>query len=119
MKEPRYQKYTPLNFYGNAYDAMWVVAYGLNTVENWARNKTYDDECEQNYPGELVTLDSFNHTNRRMGCYMRKAFHKVDIVGITVSTLKLFSILNSLLKMLFSVRDQLSLNRMALDLKMS
>ena len=87
LMEPRYQNYTPLNFFGNAYDAMWVVAYGLNMVENWAtaknRSRYADEECET-YPGELVTLDRFNHTNIRMGCYMRKAFHKVDIVGITV-----------------------------------
>ena len=86
MMEPRYQKYTPLNFYGNAYDAMWVIAYGLDKVERWAMEGRRDSECDS-VPGELVTLDRFIHTNRRMGCYMRKAFHEVDIVGITVSHL--------------------------------
>lgn len=85
MKEPQYQNYTPLNFYGNAYDAMWVVAYGLHTVDIWAKNGENDSECDNNYPGELVTLDKFNYTNRRMSCYMRKAFAAVNITGITVS----------------------------------
>ena len=87
MKEPRYQNYTPLNFYGNAFDAMWVVAYGLHTVDTWAKEGRNDSECET-YPGELVRLDSFNYTNRKMGCYMRKAFHTVDIIGITVSYIR-------------------------------
>ena len=85
IKEPRYQNYTPLNFYGNAYDAMWVIAYGLHKVDMWAQNRTTDSDCESNYPGELVRLSDFNYTNQRMSCYMRKAFHAVDIVGITVS----------------------------------
>ena len=85
MKEPRYQNYTPLNFYGNAYDAMWVIAYGLHKVDIWAQNGTTDSDCENNYPGELVRLSNFNYTNQKMSCYMRKAFHEVDIVGITVS----------------------------------
>ena len=85
MKEDRYSNYTALNFFGNAYDAMWVVAYGLDMVDRWAMNGTTDDDCESNYPGELVRLYEFIYTNQKMGCYMRKAFHKVNIVGITVS----------------------------------
>ena len=64
---------------------MWVIAYGLHKVDMWAQNRTTDSDCESNYPGELVRLSDFNYTNRRMSCYMRKAFHAVDIVGITVS----------------------------------
>ena len=86
MQEEHYQNYTPLNFFGNAYDAMWVVAYGLDKVDKWAQEgKNNISECESYYPGELVRLSEFNYTNRKMGCYMRKAFHEVDIVGITVS----------------------------------
>ncbi len=86
MKEERYSNYTPLNFFGNAYDAMWVVAYGLDLVDKWAQNGTINDECENNYTrGELVRLDLFNYTNIKMGCYMEKAFHQVKITGITVS----------------------------------
>ena len=87
INEPQYQNYTPLNFYGNAYDAMWVVAYGLHTVDKWANFSITDSECENNYPGELVRLNRFNYTNRKMACYMRKAFHEVNITGITVSHL--------------------------------
>ena len=88
MKEDRYENFTALNFFGNAYDAMWVVAYGLDIVEGWARNGFIIDECESDeYPGELVPLYQFTHTNRRMGCYLRNAFHKVNITGITVSFL--------------------------------
>lgn len=86
MKEERYSNYTPLNFFGNAYDAMWVVAYGLDLVDKWAQNKTTIAECDNNHPqGKLVRLDQFNYTNRRMGCYMENAFHQVKITGITVS----------------------------------
>ena len=85
IKDPRYRNYTPLNFYGNAYDAMWVIAYGLHKVDMWAQNGITDSDCESNYPGQLVRLRNFNYTNQRMSCYMRKAFHAVDIVGITVS----------------------------------
>ncbi|XP_064393896.1 gamma-aminobutyric acid type B receptor subunit 2-like [Halichondria panicea] len=84
MKEERYSNYTSLNFFGNAYDAMWVVAYGLDLVDRWAQNGTIISDCDDNkYPGELVRLYNFNHTNRRMGCYMEKAFHEVKITGIT------------------------------------
>ena len=64
---------------------MWVIAYGLHKVDMWAQNGTTDSDCEKNYPGELVRLSNFNYTNRKMSCYMRKAFHAVDIVGIMVS----------------------------------
>ncbi len=88
MKEERYSNYTSLNFFGNAYDAMWVVAYGLDLVDRWAQNGTIISDCDDNkYPGELVRLYNFNHTNRRMGCYMEKAFHEVKITGITVGQL--------------------------------
>lgn len=88
IKEPLYQNFTPLNFFGNAYDAMWVIGYGLHKVDTWAMEGRNDSECDA-YPGELVRLFNFSHTNIRMGCYMRKAFHEVDIVGITVSTMSL------------------------------
>ncbi len=84
LKEDRYSNYTPLNFFGSAYDAMWVVAYGLDLVDKWARNATIVPECE-GYSGELVTLEQFNYTNEKMGCYLTRAFHEVNILGITVS----------------------------------
>ena len=87
MKEDRYSNYTPLNFFGNAYDAMWVVAYGLDLVDRWVQNGTNISDCDNNYHGELVRLNYFNYTNRRMGCYMEKAFHEVKIIGITVGQL--------------------------------
>ena len=86
MDLPQYQGYTPLNFYGVAYDAMWAIAYGLHKVDLWAREGKRDEECD-GFPGELVTLDKFNYTNIRMGCYLRKGVEKVNFIGITVSQL--------------------------------
>ena len=83
MNLPQYESYTPLNFYGNAYDAMWAIAFGLHTVDMWAREGKRADECDS-LPGELLTLNNFNYTNERMGCFMRKAFHEIHFTGITV-----------------------------------
>lgn len=63
---------------------MWVVAYGLDLVDRWWKNGTIIDECES-LAGELLPLHNFSYTNARMGCYLRTAFHRVDILGITVS----------------------------------
>ncbi len=84
LQEPPYSNYTPLNFFGSAYDAMWVVAYGLDMVEKWVLDGTILQECED-FDGELVALDQFTYTNQKMGCYLTRAFHKVNITGITVS----------------------------------
>jgi hypothetical protein len=81
---PKYKGYTPLNFYGNAYDAMWAIAFGLHTVDMWAGEKIVGtSECD-GMTGELITLDKFNYTNEKMGCYMRRAFQEVNFIGITV-----------------------------------
>lgn len=63
---------------------MWVVAYGLDLVDKWMKNGTTISECEA-YAGELVSLHHFNYTNEKMGCYLRRGFHEVNILGITVS----------------------------------
>lgn len=63
---------------------MWAIAFGLHTVDMWAREKTVDtSECD-GMTGELITLDKFNYTNEKMGCYMRRAFQEVNFIGITV-----------------------------------
>ena len=84
MKEERYASFTPLNFFGSAYDAIWVVAFGLDLVDKWVKNGTIISDCEKDFPGELVSLHEFEYTNKKMGCYMTRAFHKVNIIGITV-----------------------------------
>lgn len=85
LELPQYKSYTPLNFYGNAYDAMWAIAFGLHTVDMWAREgvRASDTDCDD-LPGELLTLDKFNYTNKKMGCFMHKAFQEVNFTGITV-----------------------------------
>ena len=84
LEEFKYENFTALNFFGNAYDAIWAMAVGLNNVEEWAKEKRNDSECDT-LPGELVTLDKFNYTNRRMGCFMRKGMEAVNFTGITVN----------------------------------
>ena len=86
MREPRYQNYTQLHFYGNAYDVAWAVAIGLHNAELRAMEGRPDEECDS-YPGEHVLLSDFNYTNQKMGCFLHKGFASVDFVGITVSEL--------------------------------
>ena len=42
-----------------------------------------DSDCDD-LPGELLTLDKFNYTNEKMGCFMHKALQEVNFTGITV-----------------------------------
>ena len=63
---------------------MWAIAFGLHTVDMWAREETVDtNECD-GMSGELLTLDKFNYTNEMMGCFMHRAFQEVNFTGITV-----------------------------------
>ncbi len=98
---------------------MWVVAYGLDLVDKWTKNGTTISECEA-YAGELVSLHHFNYTNEKMGCYLRRGFHEVNILGITVSC-----ILSNVSRQPYPRvctcfnRDLWNSGRMVLDLTMS
>ena len=66
---------------------MWVTAFGLDLVDKWVMNGTIISDCEKDYPGELVSLHEFKYTNKKMACYLKRAFHEVNILGITVSSI--------------------------------
>ena len=75
--------YTPLDFYGNAYDAMWAIALGLDIADKWSKEIENVSVCDDQQ-GEYVTLDQFNYTNKKMGCLLRESFQSINFTGITV-----------------------------------
>ena len=92
MNLPENSNYTPLNFYGNAYDAMWAMAIGLDNADR--RAKAGDDSGCRNLQGELVPLNMFNYTNNKMGCMMKNGYATVNFTGITVTIMHLIEPMN-------------------------
>ena len=87
INSPKYKNYTRLDFFGSAYDAVWTLAVGLDSVERWVKDGVPDRvnrTCEDRV-GELVTLDQFNYRNKKMGCLLHEAISSVNFTGITVS----------------------------------
>ena len=80
---------------------MWAIALGLDLADRWVKNGTEPEICKDQ-PGELVTLDQFNYTNKKMGCLMREGFAATKFTGITVSSLST----NLLLQAFFPCRCQ-------------
>ena len=83
MNEPEYSDYTVLNFYGNAYDAMWAIAIGLDNADQRVQNN--DTTGCEDLPGELVPLHTFDYTNQLMGCIMQEGYAAANFTGITVN----------------------------------
>ena len=76
---------TEYNFYsryGLAYDAMWAIALGLNNTLTRIQNN--DSTGCEDVPGEIMSLEDFDYSNRKMGCLLREGYHQTSFSGVTV-----------------------------------
>ena len=92
MSLPQYRSYSPLNFYGNAYDAMWAIAIGLHNAD--LRVQRGDASGCDHLPGELVPLHLFNYSNQLMGCVMKEGYAAENFTGITVNHVIVWNLFN-------------------------
>ena len=78
--------YTPTLVRGIAYDAMWVLALGLNrTQEMFLNNYNVAEIGCDGLDGGLVPLEQFNYSNGVMGCVMRWNLQQTNFSGVSVS----------------------------------
>ena len=73
-----------------SYDAMWVLALGLNrTQEMVDRNDSEEiaqTGCNTAFRGTLVPLHEFDYTNGLMGCLIRWNLQLANFSGVTVGS---------------------------------
>ena len=83
LKEPKYENLTKLGFAGVAFDAVWAIAVGLDIA---SKKILFGNEtgCEK-LSGEIVPLEYFNYTNKKLGCIISQSFSEVHFLGVTVS----------------------------------
>ena len=85
---PQYEQYHQyeilgISFAGLAFDVIWAMALGLDaTVQRIVQG---DDSSCEDLPGDLVPLEDFNYTNKRLGCIMKQSMRNVNFTGVTVS----------------------------------
>ena len=81
-KQYQIQNLTEFGLSGSSFDATWALALGLHIAsERVSKNDSFG--CDH-IPGELVPLEEFHYQNARMGCLLRKSFHAVTFLGISV-----------------------------------
>ena len=86
-------EYTANVAFAAAFDAIWTIAQALNYTEKMRENDTDGDlelsNCGSDLAGELVPLDEFDYSNAFMGCVIRYNFHRVNFLGVSVSSVSL------------------------------
>ena len=65
-----------------AYDATWAMAVGMHRAAESISNKN-DSGCEH-FNGELVPLENFTYSNKKMGCILLKSYADAVFEGVTV-----------------------------------
>ena len=85
LHQERYkvQNLTEFILSGSLYDATWAMALGLHKASE--RVLANDSSGCDHFPGKLDPLEDFEYQNKKMGCVLRKSFHQVHFLGITVS----------------------------------
>lgn len=83
LQEPKYENLAKLGIAGLAFDAVWAIAVGLNIASKKILFGN-DTGCEK-VSGEMVPLEYFNYTNKKLGCILKQSFSEVSFLGITVS----------------------------------
>ena len=79
--------YSPILLSGLAYDAVWVLALGLNrTQEMFLNNYNVSEIGCDGLDGGLVPLEQFNYSNGVMGCVMRWNLEQTNFSGVSVSS---------------------------------
>ena len=81
---PQYRQYEPLRGLGGlAFDVVWAMALGLDaTAQRIAQGN--NSGCGH-LPGDLVPLEDFDYSNKRLGCLMRQSMRNLNFTGLTVS----------------------------------
>eukprot|EP00731_Ephydatia_muelleri_P014887 Em0008g607a len=68
---------------GRAYDAVWTLAFALNSTMTMVTSNSISGTGCENMPGSLVTLDQFNYTNQMMGCLIQWNIQRTNFSGVT------------------------------------
>ena len=65
-----------------AYDATWAMAVGLHRAAKRISTKN-DSGCEQ-VDGEMLPLENFTYSNKKMACILLKSYAGSEFEGVTV-----------------------------------
>ena len=67
------------------YDVLWILALALNNTISMVNNSDVGQTNCESVPGSLVSLENFDHTNKRMGCVIRWNLNNTNFSGVSVS----------------------------------
>ena len=67
------------------YDVLWVLAIALNNTMTMVNSNDIGQTNCENVPGSLMSLEHFDHTNKRMGCVIRWNLNNTNFMGVSVS----------------------------------
>ena len=68
------------------YDVLWILAIALNNTMSMVNSGDVGQTNCEDVPGSLVSLENFDHTNKRMGCIIRWNLNNTNFYGVSVSS---------------------------------
>ena len=78
-------KYIIINQAYKLYDALWVLALGLNHTDTMIKSSDISGTGCESVSGSLVPLEEFNYTNAKIGCLIQWNIQQTNLFGLTVS----------------------------------
>ena len=82
----RAENFTVIDAGFAVYDVLWILALALNSTMTMVNSDDIGQTNCESVPGSLVSLENFDHTNKRMGCVIRWNLNNTNFSGVSVSS---------------------------------
>ena len=67
------------------YDVLWVLALALDSTVAMIDSRDINETGCQNEQGDLVALEEFDYSNKKLGCLIQWNIQRTRFSGLTVS----------------------------------
>ena len=82
LKWPKYSGLQEVTVAGMAYDATWAMAVGTHRAAERISNSN-DSGCVH-LSGEMLPLENFTYSNRKLACILLNSYAEAVFEGVTV-----------------------------------